>query len=158
MAAGDVQFNQLEYCYLVEDTAPDAKTMKVYIPKLMSGVSQSNQSTPAKNDKGIFMNENKGDLNVSSSTGSQGYFEVPVVDPYEHKHKHHDCPGNCPNASHGNTCCGSSTLVPCPHFHHDHHFPHMDDYGKIPAGAKMICLIMDNNIKDIRITRLICEF
>ena len=149
------QLNQLEYCYLVEDTDPKATQMKIFIPKLMGGIKPSGTTGNKQISTGALMNEG---VNVSSSVSTQNYIVAKVVDPYEHKHKHHDCPGNCVNSSHSNTCCGSSILAPCPHFHHDHHFPHIGEYGIIPSGTKMICLVMDGNLKDIWVTRFLCRW
>lgn len=150
------QMNQFEYCYLVEDTDPEAMEMKIFIPKLMGGgMSMSNASgTKSFNANALKNTETKS----SGSVGTQNYIVAKVQDSYMHKHKHHDCPGNCVNVCHGNTCSSSSILKPCGHFHHDHHFPHVGEYGKIPAGAQMICCIMNGNIKDIIITRMWCRW
>ena len=153
------ELNQLEYCYLVEDTDPEAMERKIFIPKLMGAMgSPSNKKSKKSVNTDALMNSDDSDTEVDSSVSTQGYILAPVQDSYQHKHKHHDCKGNCPNTSHGNTCGSSSKLAVCPHFHHDHHFPHLGDYGKIPAGAQMICLIMNKNPKDIYITRMLCKF
>ena len=151
------QLNQLEYCYLVEDTDPKATQMKIFIPKLMGGIKPSGSTGNKQINTGALMNDGDG-VSVAASVSTQNYILAKVVDPYEHKHKHHDCPGNCVNSSHGNTCCGTSILSPCPHFHHDHHFPHIGEYGIIPSGTKMICLVMDGNLKDIWVTRFLCRW
>ena len=80
-----------------------------------------------------------------------------------HRHKFHDCTpqaANCPNATHSAFTChsGTSCLKPCPHFHHDHHFPHVDDKGKIPKGSRVILLFMNHDINDAIVTRLECKF
>ena len=153
------EFNQLEYCYLVEDTDPEAMEMKIFIPALMGGMGgYSNQKKKKSVNTDALINSDDSDTEVDSSVSTQGYILARVQDSYQHKHKHHDCPGNCPNVSHGNTCGSSSKLSPCPHFHHDHHFPHEGEYGKIPKGAQMICLIMNKNPKDIIITRMLCRW
>lgn len=148
-------FDQLEYCYLVEDTDPEAMTMKIYVPKLMGNMSMGNKKTKVSVDTNSLMNS---DDTVDSSVETQNYITAKVQDSYMHKHSFHDCPGNCPNVSHNNTCGSSSILNSCPHFHHDHHFPHLGDHGKIPKGAQMICCIMNKNIKDIIVTRMWCRW
>lgn len=157
MSKSSANINQFEYCYLVEDTDPEATEMKIYIPKLMGLRSMSNTPQNSSVNTNTIKNENGGD--ASKSVTKQGYIVAPVQEPYMHKHKHHDCPGNCVNESHDNTCGKSSSkLAPCPHFHHDHHFRHLGDYGVTPAGTQLICCIMDHNIKDIIITRMWCKF
>ena len=149
--------NQFEYCYLVEDTEPTATEMKIYVPKLMGLISMNNTPQDESVMVNCVKNTNKGDVDGNATT--QGFIVAKVQDTYSHEHKHHNCPGNCPNESHDNDCGKSSSiLAPCPHFHHDHHFPHKDDYGMIPAGAQLICCIMDHNIKDIIVTRMWCKF
>lgn len=157
--------NQFEYGYLVEDTDKAATSMKVHIPKLMGVAGGGNGTTTKSVDSSIIMNKDKSKIKVSSSVSGKNYIDAPVVLPYEHEHPHHNCQGydgsnNCPNTSHNNTCHhpGSSILKPCPHFHHDHHFPHMGADGMIPAGSRVIVMFMDNNVNDCRITRMICDF
>lgn len=148
-------FDQLEYCYLVEDTDPEAMTMKIYVPKLMGNMSMGNKKTKVSVDTNSLMNS---DDTVDSSVETQNFITARVQDSYMHKHSFHDCPGNCPNTSHSNTCGSNSLLASCPHFHHDHHFPHLGDHGKIPKGAQLICCIMNKNIKDIIVTRMWCRW
>lgn len=147
---------QFEYCYLVEDTDPEATTMKIFIPKLMGNMSMGNNKSSKSVNKQALMNDDGG--GIDSSVETQNYIVAKVQDPYMHKHKHHDCPGNCVNVSHDNTCPSTSILKPCNHFHHDHHFPHLGEYGKIPKGAQMICCIMNKNVKDIIVTRMWCRW
>ena len=149
-------FEQFEYCYLVEDTDPEATSMKIFVPKLMGNMSMSNKTSKKNVNKQCLMNDD--DSGVDSSVQTQNFIVGKVQDPYMHKHSFHDCPGNCPNVQHGNTCGSESILSPCPHFHHDHHFPHLGEHGKIPAGAQLICCIMNKNIKDIIVTRMWCRW
>lgn len=149
--------NQFEYCYLVEDTDPTATEMKIYIPKIMGLIKMNN--TPENEQVNIECIKNfNGNAGANSSATTQGFIVAKVQEPYEHKHKHHDCPDNCVNISHDNSCGSSSLLDVCHHFHHDHHFRHRGEYGLIPAGTQLICCIMDHNIKDIIITRMWCKF
>ena len=147
--------NQFEYCYLTEDTDPEATYMKIYVPKLMGMIDMNNKPEQDSVAASIIKNANS---DVSNSATTQGFILAKVQEPYMHKHPHHDCPGNCINVSHPNTCGSSSKLADCPHFHHDHHFRHRKAYGKIPAGTQLICCIMDHNIKDIIVTRMWCRF
>lgn len=159
------QLNQFEYGYLVEDTPRNATSMKVYIPKLMGVVGGGSNTGKQNIDSGMIKNKDKSNITVSSSVSTKQYIDIPVVMPYEHEHPIHNCQGydgtnNCPNTSHQNTCHhpGKSILKPCPHFHHDHHFPHLGITGMIPAGSRVIVMFMDNNVNDCRVTRMICDF
>ena len=150
------EFDQIEYCYLAEDTDPDAMTMEVYIPKLQGDMSMGNGESNEGVNKSAVMNADG--ACVSEQCTCKKSITARVQDSYHHKHGHHDCPGNCPNISHSNTCGSTSKLAVCKHFHHDHHFPHRGDYGMIPAGAQMLCIIMNKNIKDIIVTRMWCRW
>jgi hypothetical protein len=164
-------FEQLEWCYLVEDTDPEATEVKIYIPKLMGNMSMDSKqqkatvnttalknSAPASDGNSGGNTQEATSSNVSGSVTKQNYIVAKMQDPLMHQHKHHNCPGNCPNTNHSNTCGSSSILSSCPHYHHDHHLPHEGEYGKVPAGAKMICLIMNKNLKDVIVTRLWCRW
>lgn len=158
--------NQFEYGYLVEDTDRNATSMKIFIPKLMGVEGGGTGRGSVSVDKGIVMNKDKNSVGTTSSVATKQYMDVPVVLPYEHQHPEHNCQGyngqnNCPNTNHQNKCHhpGPSILAPCPHDHHDHHFPHLGGrYGKIPAGSRVIVMFMDNNVNDCRVTRMICDF
>lgn len=150
--------NQFEYCYLVEDTDPEATEMKIYIPKLMGLIQMDNTPKDQSVNVNCIKNMLSGGGGADNNATTQGFIVARVQEHYGHKHKHHDCPGNCVNQSHDNTCGkSSSVLEECPHFHHDHHFRHIGDYGVIPAGTQLICCIMDHNIKDVIITRMWCN-
>ena len=157
-----MELDLFEYGYLVEDTDPNATKMKVYIPKIMGGMAPSATPTKTSIDTNSLMNDGDSsggeDVSVDNSVQTQNYIEAPVTLAYSHEHSFHNCPGNCVNVSHPCSCPGSSTLAPCPHFHHDHHFRHMDEKGKVPKGSRVICLIMNKNPKDVRVTRLCCDF
>lgn len=153
------QYDQIEYCELAEDTSVEALTMKIFVPKLQGLMNMTTEAQDSSVNKNIVINDDGG--GVSSSCKNNAPIVARVVDPPMHKHSHHDCEGcPCPNASHGNTCGSSSILSVCPHYHHDHHFPHPGDdrVGTIPAGTKMICIMMNNNPKDIWVTRWLCEW
>ena len=62
-----MDLQQLEYCYLVEDTDPAATSMKICIPKLMSNISPSNKSQKKSDNTNVLMNANKDELNISPS-------------------------------------------------------------------------------------------
>lgn len=154
---GNQKPNQIEYCELAEDTDPEALTMKIFVPKLQGLMNMTSEAQSSSVNTSVVLNDDGG--GVSSSVNSQAPIIAKVVDPPQHKHPHHDCQGTpCPNASHPNTCCGDSILNPCAHYHHDHHFPHPGAKGKIPAGTKMICIMMNDNPKDIWVTRWLCEW
>lgn len=155
------EMDQFEYCYLAEETSPDATEMKIFVPKLMGNMSPGNKKSSKSVNTKALMNtsgDDGGDAGCSSSVSTQNYIVARVQDPYYHKHSFHDCPGNCPNTSHCNTCGSSSQLNVCHHFHHDHHFKHMGEKGNIPKGARLICCIMNHDINDIIVTRMLCEW
>lgn len=154
------KLNQFEYCYLVEDTDPCAREMKIYVPKLQAQTTGSSKSATTGVDQSSFMNADDCKLQSSNKVESAGYIVAPVALELAHRHKIHDCPGNCPNATHDAVTChtGTSHLKPCPHFHHDHHFPHDESTGMIPANTQMICMFMGENATDCIITRMWCKF
>ena len=152
--------NQFEWCYLVEKTPSNARTMKIYIPKLQGKTSASKESTPSPVNADSFANSQESKLASSKNINEKGYIVAKVQLELAHRHKFHDCEGcPCPNATHSCSTChdGNGYLELCEHYHHDHHFPH-DKEGYIPEGTKMICLIMDENENDVIVTRLWCEF
>lgn len=152
--------NQFEYCYLVEDTDPCARTMKIRVPKLHGNMTSSaTGSTQSVNKSGI---SNSSESSVDSTATVQdtgGTITARVSLELAHRHSFHDCPGNCVNLVHTAQTChsGTSNLKVCHHYHHDHHFPHSGETGKIPAGTKMICMFMDNNVNDCFVTRMLCD-
>ena len=147
--------DQLEYCYLVEDTDPEAMEMKIYIPKLMGNIAPGNTRSSMSYNSGAVENGGGG----GGSVQTQNFIVAKVQDSYQHKHHFHDCEGcPCPNKNHVNTCGSTSKLAVCKHFHHDHHFRHLGDHGPIPKGAKLICLMMNGSIKDIIVTRMWCRW
>lgn len=154
------RFDQIEYCYLVEDTDPRAQQVKIFIPKLMGEKTMGADAEMKDVDTSAVMNE--GDIGVKSNVPTQNYIIAKMQDPYAHEHKHHNCPGNCINEKHTNSCGCTSILEPCPHFHHDHHLPHEGEHagedGFVPAGAQMLCVIMNNNVKDIIVLRAWCRW
>lgn len=159
LAGAGLKLNPLVYGYLVEDTPCDATVMKMYIPKLMGLAGGGSGQVTENINSGVSATGGG-----AGSVTSKQYIEVKVCDPYAHRHPTHDCQGydgsdNCPNKKHQNTCHhpGDSILKPCPHTHHDHHFPHMDN-GMIPSGTRFIIIVMDDNPSDLRVTRLICEY
>nr|DAR84738.1 MAG TPA: hypothetical protein [Caudoviricetes sp.] len=156
VGGNNFSLNQFEYCYLVEDTDPCARTMKIYVPKLMGQKNASNSTTNASIDQSSFINSQDSRLESSSNVQSANYIVARVQLPLAHRHKFHDCPGNCPNKVHdAQTCCpGTSTLKDCPHFHHDHHFPHLGDKGLMPKGTRLICMFMNDDPNDCIVTRL----
>jgi hypothetical protein len=161
VTSNGVKLNQLEYGYLVEDTDPCARTMKVECPKLTATLAGGGDTHKGSINNSKFANS--GDCSVGSgSTSTEGnYITAKVCLEVAHRHSFHDCPGcPCPNATHDAITChpGTSHLVRCDHYHHDHHFPHLGETGMIPAGTKVILLFMDNNPKDCYVTRLWCEF
>ena len=166
MSATD--FDQIEYCFLAEDTEPEAVEVKICIPKLMGQMSMGNETTKTPVDKTAVMNDDG--CGVKGSTETQNYIIAKMQDPYEHKHGHHDCQSkitgqdNCPNKTHNDSCGCTSHLKNCDHFHHDHHLPHKGQYGEmgrggyVPKGTQMICVIMNRNIKDIIVLRAWCRW
>lgn len=156
----DFQLELLEYGFLAEDTDPCATTMKVIIPKLQGMSTGSSNKNSSKVDSSAFANSSDSKLQSSNTSSEQGYITARVAMELAHRHKFHDCPGNCPNATHDAITChsGTSHLVPCPHFHHDHHFPHVGDKGKIPANSKVIVCFMNHDVNEALVTRLICDF
>ena len=158
----DFSLQQFEYCYLVEDTDPRAREMKIYIPKLMGQMSGGNKKVSKPIDKSSIINASDCDTGSASSVQSANYILAPVQLELAHRHKLHDCPGNCINLVHSAMTChsGTSTLKPCPHFHHDHHFPHTTDGtgGVIPANTQLICMFMDQNPNNCIVTRIWCKF
>lgn len=160
-------FNQLEYAYAVEDFPASAEFIKVYVPKLMGNISASPKKESSQINAGVFSNSADTKASSASSASKQGYIVARVVDKRNHTHPWLFCNNpyygtdNCPNRAHCNTCHhpGSSILAPC---YHDHwHYDYNDEPvggANIPAGAKLIVLIMDNNINDVWATRFICHY
>jgi hypothetical protein len=152
----------LEYGYLVKDTDPTAKTFEIYVPKLQGNTTGSDKSTSSSIDGSNFGNSSDTDFGGGKSATEKGNITARVSDEImiAHRHKFHDCPGNCPNKVHSAQTChaGTSTLVDCPHFHHDHHWPHLGETGMIPANSRVIVLFMNHDIKDAIVTRIECKF
>jgi len=149
------KMQQFEYCFLAEDTSPDATQVKIFIPKLQGMMPMSNSTQSSSFSGSSLKNEGGGS---GGSVTQAGYITARMQDPYSHKHSFHDCPGNCPNVSHDNTCGSTSCLNTCNHFHHDHHLRHVGEHGTVPAGSRMICCIMNGSVKDIIVTRLEVKF
>jgi len=154
----------MEYGYLVEDTDPTADVFKVYIPKLQGATSPGSGSSSSSIDGSSFANSSDSSLEGAGSASEKQYIEARVSPEImiAHRHKYHDCPGNCVNQVHTASTChtGTSTLKPCPHFHHDHHWPHTGDgeTGKIPANTRVIVIFMNHDVNDALVTRLIADF
>ena len=160
--ARNFKLNQFEYGFLVEDTDPRARVMKVECPKLTGTLSGGDKPTNNPIQKSNMLNDSESELQSSDTVSSKDYIEAKVSLELAHRHKWHDCTPqspNCVNAVHtAFTCCpGTSDLKPCYHYHHDHHFPHNSE-GMIPKGTKVILLFMDDNVNDCYVTRLWCEF
>lgn len=156
-----VKLNQLEYGYLVEDTDPCARTMKVDVPKLSGCLAGGSGSRQESINNSAFANSSECSAGSGSTSSEQNYITAKVCLELAHRHSFHDCPGcPCPNKVHDVVICevGTSHLKRCDHYHHDHHFPHLGETGMIPAGTKVIVLFMDENPKDCYVTRLWCEF
>lgn len=154
------KLNQFEYGFLVEDTDPRARTMKVECPKLTGTLAGGDKPTNNPVQKSAMLNDSSSELQSASSVSTKDFIVAKVCLELAHRHYFHDCPGTpCPNATHDAVTChgGTSHLVPCPHYHHDHHFPH-DGNNVIPKGTKVILLFMDENVNDCYVTRLWCEF
>lgn len=152
-----------EYGYLVKDTHPCATTFEVYVPKLQGNTAGSDKSTKSNIDSSNIANNGETDFGGGNSTSEKGSITVRVSPEtmIAHRHSYHDCPGTpCPNATHDAvTCCpGISTLKPCPHFHHDHHWPHKGSSGMIPANSRVIILFMNHDPNDGIVTRIECKF
>ena len=154
-----MHLNQFEYAYLVEDTDPCARVMKVECPKLTAMLNGGNTPNNESVDKGLIVNDTESTVNPAGSVTKADYIVARVVLEHAHRHKFHDCipqSPNCVNKVHGGS--KPCKLKPCKHHHHDHHFPHLGDFGKIPKGTKVIVMFMDNNPNDCYVTRLWCEF
>ena len=151
-----------EYGYLVEDTDPTAEVFKVYVPKLQGNTQGGSGKSKERIDSSNFANSSDSDLESADSAGTKEYIEVPVSPEYmiAHRHNFHDCPNNCVNAVHSAMTChsGTSNLKPCPHFHHDHHWPHTEEMGKIPKDSRVIILFMNHDVNNGLVTRLECKF
>jgi hypothetical protein len=151
-----------EYAYLVKDTSPTAKTFEVYVPKLQGNTSGSDKSTKSNIDSSNFANSSDSNFGGGKSSSEKGSITVRVSDEtmIAHRHSFHDCPGNCVNEVHTAQTChpGTSTLKPCPHFHHDHHWPHLGETGMIPANSRVIVLFMNHDPNDGIVTRIECKF
>jgi hypothetical protein len=153
--------NQFEYGYLVEDTDPCARTMKVSCPKLNGMQSGSSGTSNEPVSKSAFANDSSSSLDSNSTVSGQEYITAKVTLELAHRHSFHDCDGcPCPNKVHSASTChpGISCLKPCNHYHHDHHFPHLGETGMIPKGTKVILLFMDPAGNDAYVTRFWCEF
>ena len=161
------EFNQIEYAYAVEDFPASSEFIKVYIPKLMGNIEASPKKKTLPINASVFSNSADSSASQASSASTQGYIVARVVDKRNHTHPWLFCNNpyygtdNCPNRSHANCChhAGPSILAPC---YHDHwHFDFNDEPvggANIPAGAKLMVLIMDNNINDVWVTRFICHY
>lgn len=155
------QLEILEYAFLAEDTDPCAEVFKIYVPKLQGNTQGGSSSNTETTDSSAISNDtNSG--STSSTAEKQQYINARVSPEYmiAHRHKFHDCPGNCVNLTHTAQTChsGTSTLKVCHHFHHDHHWPHVGDKGMIPAGSRVIVAFMNHDPNDAIVTRLICDF
>lgn len=150
----------LEYGYLVEDTDPCASKFKIYVPKLQGNTTGSKNTQTETTDNSQIANDDA--PSGSSSSSTSGYITARVSPEImiAHRHKFHDCPGNCVNLTHDAQTChpGTSHLKVCHHFHHDHHWPHVGDKGMIPANSKVIVAFMNHSMNDAIVTRLICDF
>ena len=150
----------LEYGFLVEDTDPCATTFKVYVPKLLGNKTGSASKSSSSTDTSSIANDDFS--GKSSTTESAGCIEARVSPEImiAHRHKFHDCPGNCVNLTHTAFTChgGVSNLKVCNHWHHDHHWPHVGDKGMIPANSRVIVAFMNHDPNDAIVTRLICDF
>ena len=159
-ATTSFKLNQFEYCYLVEDTDPCATTMKIYVPKLQAQQTGSAEPIEQPINDSSFLNTEESKLQNSNNVTKANYITARVTLPLAHRHDFHDCEGcPCPNAEHNLSTChpGTGYLVLCEHYHHDHHFPHVGEKGKIPAGTKMICMFMNDNPADCYVTRMLCD-
>ena len=158
--SSDFELELFEYGYLVQDTDPCATTMEIMVPKLQGMTTGSASTSTSKVDKSAFANSSDSQLQSSNTSTEAGSIVAKVAMPLAHRHSFHDCPGNCVNLVHSAETChtGTSTLKVCHHFHHDHHFPHLGDKGKIPANSKVIVLFMNHDPKDAWVTRICCEF
>ena len=157
----DFQLNQFEYAYLVKDEDPNAETMEVFVPKLHGNMNPSAKGSSKPVDKSVFMNSGDSTIQSSGSASERGSIIARVVMPLAHRHQFHDCEGcPCPNKVHDAVTChsGTSHLKPCNHYHHDHHFPHVGDFGMVPEGTKVIVMFMDENVNDCWVTRFCCDF
>ena len=162
-----VHFNQIEYAYAVEDFPASSEFIKVYIPKLMGNIKASPKKENVRVDSSVFANSSESPSGAPATASKQGYIVARVVDKRNHTHPWLFCNNpwygtdNCPNRAHANTCHhpGSSILAPC---YHDHwHFDFNDEPvggSNIPAGAKLMVLIMDDNLNDVWVTRFICHY
>lgn len=150
----------LEYGYLVKDEDPMASTFEVYVPKLSGMQEGSSKSTTQTADTSAIANEGAAATSASTQSKSTITARVSPEIMIAHRHKFHDCPGNCINLVHKADTChtGTSTLKVCHHFHHDHHWPHQGDKGMIPANSRVIVLFMNHDMKDAIVTRIICDF
>lgn len=160
-----VDFCQFEYAYAAEDFPASAEFIKVYIPKLMGNIEASPKKKTVRINKGVFSNSQDTAASSASKVSTQGYIVARVVDKRNHTHPWLFCNNpyygtdNCPNRSHANTCPHQSILSPC---YHDHwHYDFNDEPvggANIPAGAKLIVMIMDENLTDVWVTRFICHY
>ena len=152
----------LEYGFLYEDTDPTASVFKVRIPKLQGSAPAGAGSQKSSIDGSNFANDSSTEMQSAKTASEKPYLELRVSPEImiAHRHSYHDCPGNCVNAVHSAFTChaGTSNLKPCPHFHHDHHWPHVGKNGKIPKNSRVIVLFMNHDPKDGLVTRLICDF
>lgn len=162
-----IQLDQFEYAYAAESFKPDATSIKVYIPKLMSTISANGNTQTKQINNGVFANGANCKVTGASSVSAQNYINARVVDPRNHTHPWLFCfnakygTNNCPNTSHANTCHhpGESILAPCQHDHWHFDFPNeKNGGGDIPAGAKLIVFFMNGNINDCWVTRFICHY
>ena len=163
MGSTELELNMFEYATLAEDTDPNATEVKVIVPKLSGAMDSPENEQEKQVDQSKFANSSDSKLESGSSSKVSGAITVKVVHSGAHRHKHHDCwpqSSNCPNATHTAFTChsGTSDLVTCMHFHHDHHMPHLAEFGMIPKGTKVIVLFMDNNPNDGYLTRWLFEF
>lgn len=162
-----ISLNQFEYAYAVEAFDPEAETIKVRVPKLMSNIEASPNTKKSNISRDVFANSSECKVSGAASATSQGYIVAKVVDKRNHTHPELHCYNtkygtwNCPNICHQNNGHHSpnSFLVKCMHDHWHYHFNNEPvGGGYIPAGAKLIVMFMDGNINDCWVTRFICRY
>jgi hypothetical protein len=152
-----------EYGYLVRDEDPTAKTFEIYVPKLQGNTTGSAKSSSSSIDNSSFANSSDSDFGGGNKSTEKGSIKARVSDEImiAHRHSYHDCEGcPCPNKNHPGDSCHPVTghLNPCNHFHHDHHWPHLGENGKVPANSRVIVLFMNHDINDAIVTRIECKF
>lgn len=150
----------LEYGFLTKDTDPCAEVFNVYVPKLQGLTTGGSNTTTESTDTSKIANDTNSGGSASTSQSHGTDIKVSPEIMIAHRHKFHDCPGNCVNLTHDAITChpGTSHLKVCHHFHHDHHWPHVGEKGMIPANTKVIVLFMNHDPNNGLVTRLIADF